>query len=445
MATWKTFPYKGPIVAGGYTATFHAKDILRLWPEVDYVIRREGEVAIVALMEYLEGKRTIESVPNLIYRRDGGIRYNPEASLTDVNAIPWPQREWPERGDITPIVARRGCMSRCTFCSMVPFYHTKLGPIVRRRTPSAVADEIEYCLDNDARSFMFYDDDFGLSAQFDRDWCSQFLSEIRNRKLEFHWEIEFRVADTIRGEELLREACDLGLKHISPDMESMLPRQLKLYNKGYKQEHVFKAIEIARTLPLEFQTNVIFWDPWLTIEEACEHVRLLDSIRIQDQLASANFPIFSNKLIARKGTKVHDMLAEEKRLRLRPGSFCNFEYDFVNPDTQLFFRLSSNRFAPALRPDLRPTAMWIRVPPLEWAGHKELGAAYREFGRGIANIDFEFFRKMTDAGLRTIGAPTEEIEQALDEVYAEFDPRILACLAEVPVPSRPRNGHATGP
>ena len=35
------------------------------------------------------------------------------------------------------------------------------------------------------------------------------------------------------------------------------------------------------------------------------HVALLDRIRIQDQLSSANFPFFGGVLLARRGTKLY--------------------------------------------------------------------------------------------------------------------------------------------
>ncbi|MEX0601194.1 MAG: radical SAM protein, partial [Rhodothermales bacterium] len=195
--------YDGPIVVGGYTATFHAEDILRAWPEVDYVIVREGETALRALVAHLEGDIPVEEVPNLVYRDGDSIRSNPEAALTDVTTISWPRRQWPESGDVTPIVTRRGCMSRCAFCSMVPFYDLKLGPILRQRAPEDVVDEIAYCVDNGSTEFMIYDDDFGLSSKRERAWCAAFLDCLKERDLDIHWGVELRVADVVRGSELL--------------------------------------------------------------------------------------------------------------------------------------------------------------------------------------------------------------------------------------------------
>ncbi|HID40131.1 MAG TPA: hypothetical protein EYP36_11540 [Calditrichaeota bacterium] len=43
--------YKGKIVIGGYFPTFASKEILRDFPQVDYVVRGEGELTLLQLME----------------------------------------------------------------------------------------------------------------------------------------------------------------------------------------------------------------------------------------------------------------------------------------------------------------------------------------------------------------------------------------------------------
>lgn len=426
--------YKGPIVVGGYTPTFHAEDILRAWPEVDYVVLREGEEAIVALMEHLAGLRTIATVPNLVYRDGDAIRFNPENTLVDVTTLPWPKRIWPEQGDVTPLITRRGCMSRCNFCSMVPFYDVRLGPKVRWRKPTDVADEIAYCVSKGSGEFMFYDDDFGLSSKVEHEWCREFIQEVRRRELLFHWGIELRVTDVIRGADILRELCEIGLTHISIGMESLLPRQLKVYGKGYKQEDVLKAIAVAQGLPLDHQTNVLFWDPWITLQEAAEHVELLDQIQIQEQLGSANFPFFANVLNPRRGTQIHALLTEENRLQLRPGSFCDYVYDFVDPDVAWFHRGAHREFLGRVRAVARPDALWLLVPRLEKAGFVELGKQYRAYARAIAHAEFEYFRTLITAVCAL--QDRRKFEHVAQAIHAEHAPRVDACALLLPdVPS----------
>jgi radical SAM superfamily enzyme YgiQ (UPF0313 family) len=421
--------YDGPIVIGGYTPTFHAEDILREWPEVDYIIIREGETALVALLEHLQDKRPIDDVPNLIYREGTGIHRNAEKALEEITKLPWMRRSFPHTGDVTPIISRRGCYSRCAFCSMVPFYDTRLGAQVRVRPPVDVVEEIEFCLEHGSTEFMFYDDDFGLSTKHDRDWCLQFLEEVGKRGLHFHFGIELRVADLIRGEPIVRELCNIGLAHISLGMESMLPRQLKLYNKGFQQQDIIRAIEIAKTMPLDFQTNVIFWDPWSTLDEAVEHVDLLNRIEIQDQLGSANYPLFANVLLARRGTRIHATLTEMNLLRLRPGSFCEYTYDFFDPLVTAFHNEAHNGFLSRVRKVPRPPALWRSIPRIERGGDKELGGALRGYAKAVAHAEFDYFRELVTAASR---AKPPDFPRIAQEMEQEFGPRVDACATLLP-------------
>jgi anaerobic magnesium-protoporphyrin IX monomethyl ester cyclase len=422
--------YRGPVVVGGYTPTMHAEDMLRAWPDVDFAVVREGERAIVALAEHLRGQRALTEVPNLVYRDGETIRFSPEHRLLDVTELPWPVRQWPEAGDVTPIVSRRGCGSRCGFCSMVPFYDRKLGPAVRMRTPADVADEIAHCISQRATDFMFYDDCFGLSTARERDWCDQFLAEVRSRELHFTWGIELRVIDVLRGEDHLRRMCEAGLVHIAIGMESLLPRQLELYNKGHTQRDVFEAIDVARTLPLDFQTNVIFWDPWIRLEEAVEHVELLDKLGIQDQLSSANFAFYANLLTVRKETGLYTTLDDVGMLRLGEDSFFKYEYDLVDQEVLAFRRGAYVDFLQRTRAVARPPALWLFVPRLEREGNAKEATALRAYARAIAGAEFDYFQALVDAALR-LGVG-DEFAAAAQTIHAKYGPQVDACAELLP-------------
>ncbi len=421
--------FKGPIVVGGYTATFHAEDILRLWPEVDYVVIREGEEALVQLARHLAGKCPIVRVPNLAYRSGDRVVFNNESPLADVQRLPWPRREWPERGDATPIITRRGCMSRCTFCSMVPFYDTRLGPIVRHRTPRDVVDEIAHCVDHGSRLFVIYDDNFGLSTEADRAWAARFAEEIARRGLSISFFLEMRVTDVIRGANVLPDLCAAGLSHISVGMESMLPRQLNLYGKGYKSGDILRAVEILKRLPIDYQTNVIFWDPYITLDEALEHVELLGNLPIQDQVTSANFPFYATVLEVRRGTKLYTMLTDARILRPAQNSFYRYEYDFIDPAVRQFH---SEIFPEFMHRALTPRLphVWLSVLKLEVEGRRNAAAALRAYARALARVEFNYFRSVLIAACRV--KDQARLKEQLASIHDELGGALWRCAATVP-------------
>jgi hypothetical protein len=248
--------------------------------------------------------------------------------------------------------------------------------------------------------------------------------------LHFTWGIELRVIDVLRGEEHLRRMCEAGLVHIAIGMESLLPRQLTLYNKGHTQRDVFEAIDMARTLPVDFQTNVIFWDPWITLEEAIEHVELLDRLGIQDQLSSANFAFYANLLTVRKETGLYTTLDDVGMLRLQEGSFFQYEYDLVDPEVVAFRRGAYVDFLQRTRAVARPPALWLFVPRLERQGNTKEAAALRAYARAIAGAEFDYFQALLDAASqRGVG---EEFEEEAREIHAKYGPRVDACAELLP-------------
>jgi radical SAM superfamily enzyme YgiQ (UPF0313 family) len=75
------------IVIGGFTASAMHDEILNTVPEVDGVIRGDGEVAILALAEAIEQGSPLSEVPNLSYRENGTVQINPITALADALSI----------------------------------------------------------------------------------------------------------------------------------------------------------------------------------------------------------------------------------------------------------------------------------------------------------------------------------------------------------------------
>lgn len=103
-------------------------------PEVDYVIKGEAEESIVEFVEALEGRRPMETVHGLYWRRKGEIVINPAARLIpNLDEIPYPAHDlykitrYTNLNPLTDgldtkaraytIMTSRGCPYKCTYCS----------------------------------------------------------------------------------------------------------------------------------------------------------------------------------------------------------------------------------------------------------------------------------------------------------------------------------------
>ncbi len=72
-----------PICLGGFTASLFADDILQSFPFIDFIIRGDGEIPLLALTRALRDRGDLRSIPNLSWRDGAGIRHNPTVWAAD--------------------------------------------------------------------------------------------------------------------------------------------------------------------------------------------------------------------------------------------------------------------------------------------------------------------------------------------------------------------------
>lgn len=117
---------KTPIVVGGIHPTMFADYILQTHRSIDFVIRHEGEKALLKLCEALEGRLGYEKVPNLSWRtKDGQVVHNdpiPPLTVEELASLPVPAYDLlpPQGYPMVALQSSRGCPFCCCFCS-TPF------------------------------------------------------------------------------------------------------------------------------------------------------------------------------------------------------------------------------------------------------------------------------------------------------------------------------------
>jgi radical SAM superfamily enzyme YgiQ (UPF0313 family) len=151
---------------GGHFPSLSYQHTLELIPELDSVVRFEGEDTLLELVDCLSTGRDWRGLTGLAYREGEAITATPIRHLiADLDSLPYPVRTFNKGAilgrHITPILASRGCARTCSFCSIHMFYRTAPGKVVRTRKPAEVVREMRFLLEEHGISiFLFQDDDF---------------------------------------------------------------------------------------------------------------------------------------------------------------------------------------------------------------------------------------------------------------------------------------------
>ena len=314
---------------GGHFPSLSHERTLELMPEVDSVVRFEGELTLLELVEALTLDREWYAINGIAYRRNGMVIANPLRRLLDnLDALPFPHREFEPTtvlGQRTmPILASRGCSRTCSFCSIHMFYRATPGRVVRIRKVVEVVREMKMLYDDlGITVFLFQDDDFPLFGPSWRRWALSFVEELHCQQLvgKVIWKISCR-ADVVE-QELFATLRHAGLYLVYMGLESGSEDGLDILHKEITVEENLRAVETLKSLGLMWEFGFMLFDPSSTFETIRENLRFLRRITDDGSVAA----VFC-KMLPYDGTPIKEVLVAEGRFN---GDVCNPDYEFLDP------------------------------------------------------------------------------------------------------------------
>ena len=313
-----------PIVLGGIHATVDPAGAIA-HPNIDFLIKGEGEITICELVKTLEaGSSNFEDIKGLWYKKDSMIYHNEDRELIqDLDSIPSPALHLLKSLDlylpadaikapVAPIITTRGCPFNCTFCCTKQIFGRK----VRARSVKNVVNEIEILVKRyGVKEIDIMDDCF----TYDRDRVLEFCAEIKRQ----NYQLAFCFSNGIRADqvdyEILKALKDIGLRYVMFGVESGDSQILKNIKKGIKLDSIREAFHIAKSLRLETWACFIIGLPGDTDQ----------SIRQSIDFAKELDPDFAKFLILKPfpGTEVFEELRNK-------GLIINLNYDYFGVYTK---------------------------------------------------------------------------------------------------------------
>lgn len=315
-----------PVIMGGPHVTFQTEEALE---HADFVIRGEGEKALMAFFDAWESQTGYETVPNLSFKRNGDVVHNPMSpNNSELDQIPFPDlvelHYNPKRlaGYRTiPILASRGCPFDCAFCSVTSMF----GKQYRFRSTQNIIEELRRY--NDKRNIIFfYDDNFAANPKRTKELLHAMIEE----NFKFKWTTQVR-ADVAKDLELVRLMKKAGCHTLYIGFESVNPESLKEMKKKQTVEEITRAVKVLRRHKIHIHGMFVYGfdeDDWKTVKKTVRFAK-------KTKLTSSQFLI----LTPLPGSEFFNKVVEQGRILLTDWALYDAHHAVFKPSRLSLARL----------------------------------------------------------------------------------------------------------
>jgi len=401
---------KVPVVMGGVHPTFRPDEALQ---HCDYVVRGEGEGALLELVRAIENGGDLASIGNLSWCDKGRNNHNDLRPLVkDLDSLPAPDfslvQGWPDYARILPISTSRGCPYNCAFCSVVPMF----GRGYRFTSIDRTMEEIRAGVKR-SKHIFFVDDNF--TANPDR--TKQLLEQCMRENIPLDWSAQVR-AEIARDTELLEIMHRANCFTVFVGFESVNPRTLKLYNKRQSLEDIRAAMANFRKYGIHVHGMFVFGadeDTAGTIHETVKFAK-------ETGISSVQFLI----LTPLPGTRMYDQIEAEGRILDRDWSHYDAHHTVYLPKMMTRYELQTETFK-AMRKFYSWPSFLMNVGRLDLYyagiglyGRRSINIAFRDKKRYIGELKDSVYARVAQlkeslglaAKVEKVGMPAVEAGEA---------------------------------
>lgn len=343
--------FNSSVVFGGVHPTVRTPYVLR-HPQVDYVIRGEGEATLVELLTAITSGGDWRGIQGLSYREGEQVVNNPPRSgCVDLEQQSFPSyallaTDMPKYiafSAATPgfqnieMIVSRGCPFCCSFCSVQAI----LGISWRAYQPERVVNEMEDLIRNYGVSrFYFKDSVFTIN----RRWLATFAREIIQRSLTVTWAANGRIDTFFRPTSSLNldtEIIDLilqsGCRRLWFGIETGSPEIARILGKEINTQQTLLLLNHLRSVGIERSGYFMVGFPTETQADLERTVELAESLSLDD----VHWHIFQPY----PGTPLAEQLLAEGKLLEYEEAWPHMAFDQANFD----FCLSKSEIAAAFK------------------------------------------------------------------------------------------------
>jgi anaerobic magnesium-protoporphyrin IX monomethyl ester cyclase len=305
----------------------------------DVIVIGEGELTLAELIASLaeRGPHRLHEVCGVAFHDETGaiVRTAERAKIPDLDSMPWPDREaidhhlyldaWKTHHGASSInlITARGCPYRCNWCS-----HAVYGFTHRRRSPSHVADEVQWIVERYAPDQVWYADDvFTISHP----WLAAYNTELKRRGIHRPFETITR-ADRMQNETVAAQLRELGCYRIWIGSESGSQRILDAMQRGVSVEQVRRACKLAQSHGIQVGMFLMWGYEGEEFEDIAATVEHVKATNPEIFFTTVSYPI--------KGTGYFDKVRERVRSPISWQQASDRDYVIAGRRGREYYRLA---------------------------------------------------------------------------------------------------------
>lgn len=252
------------VFVGGHHATMNPLDFKG--KAVNAVVVGEGEKTVKELVEAMERKEDLSHIPGLfLTNSEKPERLLSRPLIDNLDSLPFPRRVR-KRGSrdgyhmgfqhpLALVETSRGCIFRCTFCSVWQFY----GGTYRVKSPERVIEEIRRVQEP---FVLFVDDNFLLDVK-----RAEEIARLLHREgIKRHYTFQARSDTIVKHPEVIKAWKEVGLNGVFVGVEKVDDQALAGINKHNSAENNEKALDFLQKLGLDVWASFIV-DPTFDHED----------------------------------------------------------------------------------------------------------------------------------------------------------------------------------
>ena len=288
------------IIYGGVYPSYADQSIMRECPEIDFIVRGEGEETTLGLIRTLENKGELGYVDGVTWRNGDQIISN--RSRTPIKNLDeyrpgWELLDWRlykmfgfERA--AGLQFSRGCTLTCSYCGQWMFWKKW-----RHRSPENLIEQMRILSqDYGVKLIWFADENFSA----DRESVKRILELIIEARLDLSLNINMTAADVVRDSDIIPLYKAAGVDYIVMGIESLKNNVILDIRKNNPFEISKEAVRLLRQNNIISLTNIIYGleeENWETIWEKFRGLLELDSDILNAMYLTPHFWTMQGKTI----------------------------------------------------------------------------------------------------------------------------------------------------